>query len=181
MAQTWSSNGLPYCLFLNLNDCIQKVFRPNIRVLASILIYIFNFLPEGRTQGVIYWVNGPRCRVLHLPKGQRKGWLLGWEVEQNSGNPQGQKACPVIPFFPFNWQKLALSWPKHGPHMVSMGSSWILMIAYREASCQIWESQHQYWQKFPFLFQREGHKEWLCGWTDQDVEGSSVANIFIIL
>ena len=51
MAQTWSSHGL-HGFFLNLNDCIQGGFMPNFRVLASILVDILNYLPEGGTQGV---------------------------------------------------------------------------------------------------------------------------------
>ena len=62
---------------------------PNFRVLASILVDISNFLPEGRMRGVFLSVNGPRYRALPFPK--------------------EQEAYPVAPFCPSNCQKLALS------------------------------------------------------------------------
>ena len=52
MVQTWSSHGPPYCVLLNLNDCMQGYFMPNFSVL-SLMTDISNFLPEGGIQGVI--------------------------------------------------------------------------------------------------------------------------------
>ena len=55
----------------------------------------------------------------------------------------GKKACPAVPFGPLNCQNLALSWPKHGPHMVLLiGSSWILIVVSRDATYQMSESKH---------------------------------------
>ena len=47
----------------------------NLRVLASILRDIFNFLPDGErkkgTEKERKEVKGPRCKAPHMPKEQR--------------------------------------------------------------------------------------------------------------
>ena len=41
---------------------------PNFRVPASILTKISTFIPEGGTQGMIMWLNRPRCRGIKCCK-----------------------------------------------------------------------------------------------------------------
>ena len=43
--------GSPYCVSLNLNNCVQGCLMPNFRVLASILTDIFNFLTKKGRKG----------------------------------------------------------------------------------------------------------------------------------
>ena len=48
--------------------------------------------------------------------------------------------CWIYPVAPFlsNSQKMALLWPKHGPHMVlQIGSGWILINLPKDVPCQI--------------------------------------------
>ena len=66
MAQTWASHGPSNWLFLNLNYMVQGCYMPNLRVLVSILTDISNFL----TQALKDSVTGPRCRAVHLARGQ---------------------------------------------------------------------------------------------------------------
>ena len=69
MAQTWASHGPSNQHFLNLNYMVQGCYMPNFRVLVSILKDIFNFLTQALTNSV----TGPRCRAVHLARGQELG------------------------------------------------------------------------------------------------------------
>ena len=51
MAKTRASHGPFNQFFLNLHECVQGSFLPNVRVLESILKDIFIFLTDSGTQG----------------------------------------------------------------------------------------------------------------------------------
>ena len=74
MAQTWTSHWPSNWFSLDLNDWFQGCFMPNFRFLVSILTVIFNFVTQSgsdsATQRLRDSVTYPRCRAVHLARGQ---------------------------------------------------------------------------------------------------------------
>ena len=116
MAQLWNTIGAWNWFSLNLNQCAHECCMPNFKIPEA------SFSPLFLEMSKIWVFYGPNMVLIWSLK-----WILPKYYVPKDALCQISLCLvnPVVPY-PRNGQNVALLWLKHGPHILQIGSSWIL-------------------------------------------------------